>query len=121
MTPFALLYGQGVSGNLRRQHPMRGAIRAKWAVCAIAVALAAAACGGGGGGTESSGVVSASWGDPQNPLEPANTNEVQGGKVMEMLFRGLKRYNPKTGAAENVIADRIETKDSQHFTVTLKG
>ncbi|ARF57233.1 peptide ABC transporter substrate-binding protein [Streptomyces gilvosporeus] len=100
---------------------MRGATRAKWAVCAIAVALAAAACGGGGGGTESSGVVSASWGDPQNPLEPANTNEVQGGKVMEMLFRGLKRYNPKTGAAENVIADRIETKDSQHFTVTLKG
>lgn len=59
-------------------------------------------------------------GDPQNPLEPANTNEVQGGKVLEMLFRGLKRYNPKTGAAENVIADRIETTDSQNFTVTLK-
>ncbi|KIZ14280.1 peptide ABC transporter substrate-binding protein [Streptomyces natalensis] len=100
---------------------MRGATRAKWAVCAIAVALAAAACGGGGGGTKGSGVLSSSWGDPQNPLEPANTNEVQGGKVMEMLFRGLKRYNPKTGAAENVLADRIETKDSQHFTVTLKG
>ncbi|KPC66779.1 peptide ABC transporter substrate-binding protein [Streptomyces chattanoogensis] len=98
---------------------MRGARRAKWAVCAIAVALAATACGGGGG--ESSGVVSSSWGDPQNPLEPANTNEVQGGKVMEMLFRGLKRYNPKTGAAENVVADRIETTDSQNFTVKLKG
>ncbi|MFF4701212.1 peptide ABC transporter substrate-binding protein [Streptomyces chattanoogensis] len=98
---------------------MRGATRAKWAVCAVAVALAATACGGGGG--ESSGVVSSSWGDPQNPLEPANTNEVQGGKVMEMLFRGLKRYNPKTGAAENVVADRIETTDSQNFTVKLKG
>ncbi|MFJ9849640.1 ABC transporter substrate-binding protein [Streptomyces sp. NPDC101150] len=101
---------------------MRGATRAKWAVCAVAVALAATACGGGGGGgSESAGVVSSSWGDPQNPLEPANTNEVQGGKVMEMVFRGLKRYNPKTGAAENVIADSIETTDSQNFTVKLKG
>lgn len=98
---------------------MRGATLAKWALCAAATGLAATACGGGGGG--SAGVVSASWGDPQNPLEPANTNEVQGGKVLEMLFRGLKRYNPKTGAAENVLADRIETTDSQHFTVTLKN
>ena len=70
---------------------MRGATHAKWAACAVAVALAATACGGGGsdsGGGDGSGVVSSSWGDPQNPLEPANTNEVQGGKVLDMLFRG---------------------------------
>ncbi|MFJ6747075.1 MULTISPECIES: ABC transporter substrate-binding protein [unclassified Streptomyces] len=100
---------------------MRGATCAKWAVCAVAVALAATACGGGGSGGDSSGVVSSSWGDPQNPVEPANTNEVQGGKVLEMLFRGLKRYDPKTGAAENVIADKIETTDSKNYTVTLKS
>ncbi|MFG2223748.1 ABC transporter substrate-binding protein [Streptomyces sp. NPDC048644] len=100
---------------------MRAATHAKWAVCAVSVALAATACGGGvGSGSDDPGVVSASWGDPQNPLEPANTNEVQGGKVLEMIFRGLKRYNPKTGAAQNVIADRIVTTDSQHYTVTLK-
>ncbi|MGX7757753.1 peptide ABC transporter substrate-binding protein [Streptomyces angustmyceticus] len=98
---------------------MRRATRAKWGGCALVVALVATACGGGAGASRS-GVVSSSWGDPQNPLEPANTNEVQGGKVLEMLFRGLKRYNPKTGAAENVIADRIETADSRNFTVTLK-
>ncbi|UZJ29757.1 peptide ABC transporter substrate-binding protein [Streptomyces endophytica] len=99
---------------------MRGRGRVQWGACALAaaVALTATACGGGGAGQ--AGVVSASWGDPQNPLEPANTNEVQGGKVLEMLFRGLKRYNPKTGAAENVLAERIETPDSQNFTVTLK-
>ncbi|WP_077193399.1 peptide ABC transporter substrate-binding protein [Streptomyces lydicus] len=91
---------------------------AKWGAGALAVALVATACGGGSAGR--SGVVSSSWGDPQNPLEPANTNEVQGGKVLDMLFRGLKRYDPKTGAALNVLADRIETKDSQHYTVTLK-
>ncbi|RFC72502.1 ABC transporter substrate-binding protein [Streptomyces sp. AcE210] len=103
---------------------MRGATHAKWAVCAVAVALAATACGGGGdsggSGGDGSGVVRSSWGDPQNPLEPANTNEVQGGKVMDMLFRGLKRYNSKTGAAEDMLADKIETTDSINFKITVK-
>lgn len=103
---------------------MRGATHAKWAVCAVAVALAATACGGGGNsggsGGDGSGVVRSSWGDPQNPLEPANTNEVQGGKVMDMLFRGLKRYNSKTGAAEDMLADKIETTDSINFKITVK-
>ncbi|MGI5457748.1 peptide ABC transporter substrate-binding protein [Streptomyces sp. CA-249302] len=103
---------------------MRGATHAKWAACAAAVALAATACGGGGsdsGGGDDSAVFSSSWGDPQNPLEPANTNEVQGGKVLDMIFRGLKRYNPKTGAAEDMLADKIDTSDSQNFTVTVKS
>ncbi|MEV7342636.1 ABC transporter substrate-binding protein [Streptomyces sp. NPDC093544] len=102
---------------------MRGATHAKWAACAAAVALAATACGGGGsdsGGGDGTGVLSSSWGDPQNPLEPANTNEVQGGKVLDMVFRGLKRYNAKTGAAEDMLADKIDTSDSQNFTVTIK-
>ncbi|MER7925082.1 MULTISPECIES: ABC transporter substrate-binding protein [unclassified Streptomyces] len=104
---------------------MRGATHAKWAACAAAVALAATACGGGGssggGGGGGSAVLSASWGDPQNPLEPANTNEVQGGKVLDMVFRGLKRYDPKSGKAEDMLADKIETTDSQNFTVTVKS
>jgi ABC-type oligopeptide transport system substrate-binding subunit len=102
---------------------MRAARHAQWAAVATAVALAATACGGGGssgGGSGEAGVLSASWGDPQNPLEPANTNEVQGGKVLEMLFRGLKRYNPKTGEAEDMLAEKIDTTDSQNFTITLK-
>ncbi|NEA55289.1 ABC transporter substrate-binding protein [Streptomyces sp. SID13666] len=102
---------------------MRGSTRLKWAVCATAVALAATACGGGGsdsgGGGGASGIVSASWGDPQSPLEPANTNEVQGGKVLDMLFRGLKKYNPKTGKAENMVAASITTTDSQNFAIKL--
>ncbi|MEU1369617.1 ABC transporter substrate-binding protein [Streptomyces sp. NPDC005803] len=102
---------------------MRGATHAKWAACAVAVVLTATACGGGdsgGGGGGADGIVSSSWGDPQNPLEPANTNEVQGGKVLDMVFRGLKRYNPKTGAAEDMLAEKIETSDSMNFTVTVK-
>ncbi|MER5299141.1 ABC transporter substrate-binding protein [Streptomyces lasiicapitis] len=102
---------------------MRGATHAKWAACAVAVALAATGCGGGssdGGGGDGSGIVGSSWGDPQNPLEPANTNEVQGGKVLDMLVRGLKRYDPKTGEAQDMVAESIDTKDSQNFTVKIK-
>src|SRR5260370_941450 len=87
-----------------RRRPMRGATRLKWAAMAAVVAVAAAGCGGGGGsggGGGASGIMSASWADPQNPLEPANTNEVQGGKVLDMILRGLKKYDPKTGKAEN--------------------
>lgn len=100
---------------------MRRATHARWAVCAMAVALAATACGNEDGGSGDAGaVLSASWGDPQNPLEPANTNEVQGGKVLDMIFRGLKRYDPVTGEAQDMLAEKIETSDSQNFTVTVK-
>ncbi|MEV5724651.1 ABC transporter substrate-binding protein [Streptomyces pharetrae] len=101
---------------------MRGATHAKWVACATAAALAATACGGGGDGGGGAGgeVLSSSWGDPQNPLEPANTNEVQGGKVLDMVFRGLKRYDPETGAAEDMLAEKIETTDQQNFTITVK-
>ncbi|PZT68654.1 ABC transporter substrate-binding protein [Streptomyces sp. SW4] len=100
---------------------MRGAKPGTWAACAAAVVLAATACGGGGGsGGDSGAVLSSSWGDPQNPLEPANTNEVQGGKVLDMIFRGLKRYHPETGEAEDMLAEKIETSDSQNFTITVK-
>ncbi|MFC5718866.1 ABC transporter substrate-binding protein [Streptomyces gamaensis] len=95
---------------------MRGATRAvRSAGCGLLVLLAAG-CGGGA----APGVVRASWGDPQSPLEPADTNEVQGGKVLAMVFRGLKQYDPRTGAARNMLAERIETTDQQNFTITVK-
>ncbi|MFE2043006.1 ABC transporter substrate-binding protein [Streptomyces sp. NPDC059477] len=103
---------------------MGGATHAKRIATTAAVALLATACGGGGGGGGSNSgsdtVLSASWGDPANPLEPANTNEVQGGKVLDMIFRGLKRYDPDTGEAKNMLAQSIETSDSQNFTITVK-
>ncbi|MGY5048009.1 peptide ABC transporter substrate-binding protein [Streptomyces sp. 900105755] len=102
---------------------MRSATHARGAACAVVVALAVTACGGGGGsggGGGESGVLSSSWGDPQNPLEPANTNEVQGGKVLDMIFRGLKKYDPRTGKATDMLAQKIDTSDSQNFTITLK-
>ncbi|MFE4053844.1 ABC transporter substrate-binding protein [Streptomyces sp. YIM B13518] len=98
---------------------MRGATHVRRAVCAVAAVLAATACEAEASG-DAGAVLSASWGDPQNPLEPANTNEVQGGKVLDMVFRGLKRYDPVTGEAKDMLAERIETSDSRNFTVTVK-
>ncbi|MFD9304428.1 ABC transporter substrate-binding protein [Streptomyces sp. NPDC060048] len=101
---------------------MHGASQAKWAGGVVAVALAATACGGGSGadGGGDTDIVSSSWGDPQSPLEPGNTNEAQGAKVLDMIFRGLKRYDPKTGEAKDALAEKIETADSQNFTITVK-
>lgn len=101
---------------------MRGATRTTLAIAtATVLAVTASACGGGDGDSGGGGgTVRASWGDPQNPLEPANTNEVQGGKVLDMAFRGLKRYDPETGEAQDAMAESIETDDQQNFTVTIK-
>ncbi|MEU3412609.1 MULTISPECIES: peptide ABC transporter substrate-binding protein [unclassified Streptomyces] len=103
---------------------MRRSTHARWAAGAAALVLvlvsAAAGCGGVGAGGNGGAVLSSSWGDPQNPLEPANTNEVQGGKVLDMIFRGLKRYDPRTGEARDWLARSIETRDSRNFTVRLR-
>jgi ABC-type oligopeptide transport system substrate-binding subunit len=102
---------------------MRGAKSAKWVVGAAVVALAATACGSGStdnAGGSDDGIVRAWWGDPQNPLEPANTNEVQGGKVLDMIFMDLKEYDPKTGKANLEAAQSITTTDQQNFTIKLK-
>ncbi|MFF4020309.1 ABC transporter substrate-binding protein [Streptomyces sp. NPDC001843] len=99
---------------------MRVPTHALRAACAAVVALAATGCGGSASGSSDGAVLSSSWGDPQNPLEPANTNEVQGGKVLDMIFRGLKKYDPKTGAAQDMLAERIDSSDSRNFTITVK-
>ncbi|WP_030381056.1 MULTISPECIES: peptide ABC transporter substrate-binding protein [unclassified Streptomyces] len=99
---------------------MQGAAPVRWTAALAVLLLTATGCGSPAAADGGPGVLSSSWGDPQNPLEPANTNEVQGGKVLDMIFRGLKRYDPKTGAAENMLAERIETKDSRTYTVTVK-
>jgi oligopeptide transport system substrate-binding protein len=109
---------------------MRGAKSAKWVVGAAVIALAATACSSSddsdskdkakSSGSSSNGIVRAWWGDPQNPLEPANTNEVQGGKVLDMIFMNLKEYDPKTGKAMLEAADSITTTDQQNFTIKIK-
>ncbi|MFC8303610.1 ABC transporter substrate-binding protein [Specibacter sp. NPDC057265] len=94
---------------------------------AAVLALSLSACGGGNDSGDSgdtagdaSKVITANNTEPQNGLLPANTNEVGGGKVMDLLYTGLVSYDAK-GATVNEIAESIETDDSITYTIKIKG
>ncbi|MGW5126549.1 ABC transporter substrate-binding protein, partial [Streptomyces sp. NPDC004069] len=108
---------------------MRGARSVKWVAVAAVVALGATACGGGGGdggkssgskaGIDPSGKFSIEVGEPQNPLQPANTMESNGSIVIRSLFTGLVDYD-QSGKTNYVNAESIDSQDNKTFTVKLK-
>ncbi|GAA4863056.1 ABC transporter substrate-binding protein [Kitasatospora terrestris] len=101
------------------------AARMRWAVVgATSVALVATGCsssGGGGGPSNSSATFSYQSSEPQNPLQPANANEVGGGRILQNLFKGLIDYDPNSGEMRNQVAENIASSDAQTFNVTLKS
>ena len=104
---------------------MRYSHASKAVVLSAALALTLSACGGGSSDTASgdgdgSYVVTANTTEPQNGLLPANTNEVGGGRVMDLLFTGLVSYDAK-GKPVNELAESIESKDSQNYTIKIKS
>lgn len=92
---------------------------------AAVAALALTACGGGAdsGSTSSAGdsskVIIADGSEPQRPLMPADTNEVGGGKVLDLTFAGLISYDPN-GKPVNELAESIEAQDGKNFTIKIK-
>ncbi|MFE0458019.1 ABC transporter substrate-binding protein [Kitasatospora sp. NPDC058965] len=105
---------------------MPGATRVRWAlVSATAVALVATGCSSSSSSSSGSSNANATFtyqsGEPQNPLQPANANEVNGGRVIQNLFRGLVDYDPSNSQIRMQVADSIQTTDSQTFNVTLKS
>ncbi|MCI3272874.1 peptide ABC transporter substrate-binding protein [Streptomyces cylindrosporus] len=107
---------------------MRGAKSAKWVAIAAVVALGATACGGGSDdkGSDSKAAVdpngkfSVEVGEPQNPLQPANTMESNGSIVIRSLFSGLVDYD-SSGKIVYVNAQSVDSKDNKTFTVKLKS
>jgi oligopeptide transport system substrate-binding protein len=108
---------------------MRGRTRGMLAVAITSLALVATACGGGGTGSQpaaedpagqAGGEIAIRSCTPQNPLIPANTNEVCGGNLLDAVLAKLVHYNSENAAPELDIAESIETKDNQNFTVKLK-
>ncbi|POH72009.1 peptide ABC transporter substrate-binding protein [Arthrobacter glacialis] len=92
---------------------------------AAVVAMSLSACGGGtdSGNTatgDTTKVITANNTEPENGLLPANTNEVGGGKVMDLIFTGLVSYDV-TGRTVNELAESIETEDSQNYTIKIKS
>lgn len=82
----------------------------------LALGLGATACSTGPADTD---VVTVNGGEPQNPLVPTNTNENQGGRVVDRLFAGLKYYDAD-GEAHDELAQSIETADRRSYRITLK-
>ena len=90
-------------------------------------ALALTGCGAGGGTSngasqaagDTNKVILVDGSEPQRPLMPADTNEVGGGKIMQMMFSGLVSYDP-SGKPVNELAESIEGKDGQNFTIKIK-
>ncbi|BCW07354.1 ABC transporter substrate-binding protein [Arthrobacter sp. NtRootA1] len=94
---------------------------------AAIIALAVTGCGGGSGSNTNSSaaadpnkVITAYSNEPQHPLLPANTNEVYGGRVVELLFEGLRAYDA-SGKPVNALAESIDTTDSQNWTIKVKS
>ncbi|WP_405938646.1 ABC transporter substrate-binding protein [Streptomyces sp. NBC_00726] len=109
---------------------MRGAKSAKWVAGAAIIALAATACGGGDddadkgsktakGAVNPDGIFSVEVGEPQNPLQPANTMESNGSIVTDAIFSQLVDYDA-SGKLEMINAESVDTKDSKLWTVKLK-
>ncbi|MCC2307051.1 peptide ABC transporter substrate-binding protein [Cellulomonas chengniuliangii] len=88
-----------------------------------ALALTSCSSSGSTGGeatTDGAGGIVTAWGsEPQNPLIPTNTNEVGGGKIIDLIFSGLVYYDAD-GAPHNEVAESIETDDAQTYTITLE-
>jgi oligopeptide transport system substrate-binding protein len=106
---------------------MRGAKRAKWVASAIVVALAATACGGGnddenggaGGEADPDGIVRLANVEPQDLLQPANSQDTAGSQVLKGLFSQLVDYDGN-GDIVMVNAESVESDDAITWTVRLK-
>lgn len=57
---------------------------------------------------------------PYKPLIPSNTAETCGANVLDSVAAKLVTYDRQTGAARNVLASGITTKDAKKFTITLR-
>ncbi|MGH3541595.1 MAG: ABC transporter substrate-binding protein, partial [Mycobacterium sp.] len=95
-------------------HQMRAAAAA--IACGLLALVSLAGCGGGGVRTD---VVIINAGEPQNPLIPTNTNDSNGGRVVDRLFAGLTSYDAN-GTPSLEVAQSIETADNVNYRVILK-
>ncbi|UOQ56200.1 ABC transporter substrate-binding protein [Leucobacter allii] len=91
---------------------------------AAAGALALSGCSSSGGGTDagggdSSAIITTNGSEPQNPLIATNTNEVGGGKILDLIFAGLVYYDAD-GAPHNDIAESIESDDAITYTIKIR-
>lgn len=104
-------------------------LKRSWLAVPAVIALSLTACSSGGAASgesgesgtaaASTGIVSVNGSEPQNPLIPTNTNEVGGGRIIDLVFAGLVYYDAD-GATHNEMADSITSDDNITWTIKLK-
>lgn len=97
----------------------------KVAVVATATAMLATACSGGGDDdtSESAGKTGGElrvYASEPAFLLPSAADDEPSLYVIRQLYRGLVKYNAETGAAENDLAESIESQDQKLWTIKLK-
>lgn len=85
----------------------------------VAILLLLAALAGCGDGRGSDDAVNVNGGEPQNPLIPTNTNETNGGRIVDRLFAGLMSYD-SNGNPSLEVAQAIDTTDNVTYRIRLK-
>ncbi|GAA3700753.1 ABC transporter substrate-binding protein [Zhihengliuella alba] len=88
-----------------------------------ALAMGLTACGGGDSDTAAAAdgdyVVTAHNIEPQNGLIPTNTNEIGGGRVVDLLYTGLYSY-AEDGSLQPELAESVVSEDNITWTVKIK-
>ncbi|WP_018023580.1 peptide ABC transporter substrate-binding protein [Corynebacterium ulceribovis] len=88
-------------------------------LAAIVMSLGVTACSSGDNSSDGENYVLAYGVEPQNKLIPSNTNEVGGGRLVDLLYSGLTYYD-KDGNTHNEMAESIEPEGDTKYKVTLK-
>ena len=91
----------------------------KIAAMAGALVISAGVLAACGGSSSDSAMVTVNGTEPESGLVTTNTNENGGGRIVDRLFTGLYYYDAD-GNPKPAMVDKLETTDSQNYTVTIK-
>ncbi len=91
---------------------------------ALAALMTLGACGSSSSSSSSassdSTVITAYESEPQNKLIPGNTNEVGGGKIMQVLFSGLVTFDSESKVQNEVASSITANDDNTQYDIKLK-
>ena len=89
-------------------------------LAAVVAAAGLTACGGDGSGDAADvDFISTNSTEPQKPLIPADTSDVPGATLIDLIYSGLV-YFDENGEVHNDQAESIEKTDDVTYKVTLK-
>ncbi|TRX63380.1 peptide ABC transporter substrate-binding protein [Corynebacterium hiratae] len=89
-------------------------------LAAVVAATGLTACGGDGSGDAADvDFISTNSTEPQKPLIPADTSDVPGATLIDLIYSGLV-YFDENGEVHNDQAESIEKTDDVTYKVTLK-